>query len=798
MTRLIQTLLLAAVLVTALVHPASAQNRAATLTGRVVDQTGAAITRASISVRRDAAGFARQIASDGQGAFQLTDLLPGEYAVTVTSAGFTVAAERVTLQAGQTRRMELTLQVGSLNEDVVVLASEVSGNSERLRRLPGSVDVVDRETLDRGNVMTTNEALRKIAGVNVRDEEGLGLRPNIGIRGLNPTRSTKVLLLEDGIPLTYAPYGDNASYYHPPIERFERIEVFKGGAQIGYGPQTISGLVNYITPAPPSRSAGALHLAGGNRAYFNGHANYGNTIGKTGFLFDYMRKQGDGSRENLHSDLNDVNLKLTHAIGADQVWTLRSNYYSEDSNITYSGLRQAEWEANPRANPFKNDFFYVDRYGTSATHGYTLNGNIALTTNAYFTSFRRHWWRQSSNSGQRPNDSGDPNCGGMANLSTTCGNEGRLRQYYTFGVEPRLRVHHRAFGVTGEADFGVRVHFEQQNRRQENGATPTARSGELVELNLRDNQAYSTFALNRFLFGNWTLTPGFRIEHVRFERTNQLANSGTGATGETELTQFIPGVGVSHTLGDRATAFAGVHRGFAPPRTEDVITNLGGVVDLDPELSWNYEVGARTELARGVRFDGTFFRMDYENQIVPASLSGGVGATLTNGGATLHQGVEMVGRIDTAPMLNSMHNVSLRLAYTYVPVAKFTGMRFSNIGGFSNVSVGGNRLPYAPEHLLTLGVGYALPRGLDLQLDVVRSSGQFGDDLNTVAATADGQRGLIPGSTVWNSAVNYDLDRATVFFTIKNLLDDTFIVDRARGILPNMPRLLQVGVRARF
>ena len=534
---------LTAAIVAVTVQSSGAQGRSASVTGTVIDQTGSAIANASITVRRDAAGYARDLSADALGAFHLSDLLPGEYVIAAATPGFTVGTQRVSLQAGQTQRLRFTLQLGSLNEDVVVLANEVAGNSERLRRLPGSVDIIDRETLETANVLTTNEALRKVAGVNVRDEEGLGLRPNIGIRGLNPTRSSKVLLLEDGIPLTYAPYGDNASYYHPPIERFERIEVFKGGAQLAYGPQTISGLVNYITPTPPSRSAGAVHLAGGNRGYFNGHANYGNTIGATGFLLDYMRKQSDGSRENLHSDLNDVNLKLTRTVGGNQTWTLRSNYYSEDSNVTYSGLRQAEYEQNPRGNSFRNDFFFADRYGTSATHGHTLNGNIALTTNAYFTSFRRHWWRQSSNSAQRPNDSADPNCAGMANLSTTCGNEGRLRQDHTFGVEPRLRVHHRAFGMTGEADFGVRAHFEQQNRRQENGATPTARAGELVESNLRSNQAYSTFALNRFLFGNWTVTPGVRVEHVRFERTNKLANSGSGVSGTTELTQVIPGMG---------------------------------------------------------------------------------------------------------------------------------------------------------------------------------------------------------------------------------------------------------------
>jgi Fe(3+) dicitrate transport protein len=776
------------------VVPASAQSRPASLSGRVVDPTGAAIANASVTVRRQAVGYVHQLTADSQGAFQLADLLPGEYEVTVTSAGFTASTQRIPLQAGQAWGRQFRLQLGTLTEDVVVMAKEVAGSEERLRRLPGSVEIVDREMLERANVMTTNEALRKISGLTVRDEEGFGLRPNIGIRGLNPTRSSKVLLLEDGIPLTYAPYGDNSSYYHPPIERFERIEVFKGGAQIGYGPQTISGLVNYITPTPPSRRAGAAAVTGGNRGYFNGHANYGSTLGNTGFLLDYMRKQGDGARENIHSDLNDANVKLVRTLGSAQTLTLRNNYYSEDSNITYSGLREDEYRANPRANPFKNDFFYVDRYATSATHGYTLNGNIALTTNAYFTSFRRHWWRQSSNSGQRPNDASDPRCGGMANLSTTCGNEGRLRQYYTFGLEPRMRVNHRVFGIISETDLGVRVHFERQNRRQENGDAPDSRFGRLEESNVRLNQAYSTFLQNRFLFGAWTITPGVRLEHVRFERTNRLTNS----TGNTELTKAIPGIGVSHSVADRVTVFGGVHRGFSPPRTEDVISNAGGVIDLDPELSWNYELGARTELARGVRVDGTLFQMDYENQIVAASLAGGVGSTLTNGGSTLHQGVELMGRIDTAPMLNSLHNVSLRLAYTAVPVAKFTGARFSNITGFGNVSITGNRLTYAPEHLLTVGVGYAQPSGLDVLLEAVRTSQQFGDDLNTAAPTADGQRGLIPGYTVWNTAVNYDLGRATVFFTIKNLLDDTFIVDRSRGILPGSPRLIQLGMRTRF
>ena len=119
------------------------------------------------------------------------------------------------------------------------------------------------------------EALRKAAGINVRDEEGFGLRPNIGLRGLNPTRSTKMLLLEDGIPLAYAPYGDNASYYHPPIDRFDRIEILKGAAVNQYGPQTVGGVINYITPTPAEEPSAMLRATAGNRDYTNLHGRFG-------------------------------------------------------------------------------------------------------------------------------------------------------------------------------------------------------------------------------------------------------------------------------------------------------------------------------------------------------------------------------------------------------------------------------------------------------------------------------------------------------------------------------------------
>ena len=783
-----------------------AQPNKASVAGRVLDQNAATITGAQVTLRSKETNKETTLITNVDGAYRFNELLPGEYELTAFSRGFATTNQTIFLKSGETRDFDLTLQPSSLAETVVISSNYLLIDSERVARTPGAVDIIDNATLESSRVLSSSEALRKVAGLNVRDEEGFGLRPNIGIRGLNPTRSTKVLLLEDGLPLTYAPYGDNASYYHPPVDRFESIEIVKGSGQILYGPTTVGGVINYVTPAPPVSPAGYLTLMGGNRDYFNGHINYGATWRNTGLLFDYTRKQGELARQDQRSGINDLNVKSVSAFGMQHALTLKGNYYGERSNITYSGLTEAEYQANPRQSIFRNDFFDGDRFGGSITHAYVPSNDITVTTNVYGSIFYRDWWRQSSNSAERPNRlnilaGGDPDCRSMADLHSTCGNQGRLRKYYVRGLESRVRANFAFLGINNEADFGGRIHFETQDRQQQNGDTPNARSGVVVENNERKNSAYSVFFQNRLLFRQWTISPGVRVEHIKFQRTNRLANGGVGVTGRTELTQVVPGIGISYHPASRLTVFAGVHRGFAPPRTEDIINNAtGGSVDLDSELSWNYEVGMRSVPIRGIQLDATLFRMDYENQIVPASLAGGVGAAFTNGGETLHQGMEVTGRVDSGAIVSSPHNFYLRTAFTYLPIAKFTGTRFSNVSGFSNVSISGNRLPYAPEQLLNFSLGYSHSKGVNTFLEGVYVRRQFGDDLNTVNPTANGQRGVIPSYTVWNATFNYRAEalRSTFFITTKNLFDRTYIVDRSRGILPSSPRLMQAGIKFYF
>jgi Fe(3+) dicitrate transport protein len=716
----------------------------------------------------------------------------------------------------------------------------VIGTPERLMEISGSGAVVSAEDLRRSRVLNVNDALRMVAGVFPRDEEGAGARPNIGIRGLNPTRSTKVLLLEDGVPLAFAPYGDNASYYHPPIERFERIEVLKGASQVRFGPQTIGGVINYITPRAPDELTGRVTVQGGNRDSLALDGMIGGPLLGGRVLVHANHKQTAGNRDNQLLRFTDLFGKGEWEFGPDHSLTLKGSWFKERSDITYTGLTRAEFEADPRGNPFPrgNDTFHTDRYSFTAAHGWTMADGLVLKTTAYYHHFDRDWWRQSSNSNQRPNDASDPNCRGMANLLSGCGNEGRLRTYDTWGVESRATLDHAGFlglGIGGETEIGLRYHEEKQRRRQLNGDSADARvAGTSVNAGVRENQlryatALAAFAQSTLDFGRLAIIPGVRMEMVDFERRNLpvdilVGGRPSGAQtvetqGRTSLDQFVPGVGATFDVTDAIILYGGVHRGFAPPTVSDAINLAGGTVDLESELSWNWEAGVRGTLLPGLQADATFFVMEFDNQIVPQSVAGGVGATLTSAGRTLHRGGELSFSYSSRTAgLTGETDVFARAAITWLPTARYASTRIATAPCFDGRTPGtpvetgsgpvpcgvagdveGNRLPYSPEWLVGGAVGVE-HKGFTGQVEVVGQSDMFADDVNLVPVSPDGQRGRIPGWAVVNLAASYGPPdgKWEVFATARNLFNRTLIVDRSRGVTPGMPLTVQGGVTFRF
>lgn len=672
---------------------------------------------------------------------------------------------------------------------------EVIGTREAAERNPGSGQVLEGADLDSARVLTVNEALRKVPGVVVRDEEGFGLRPNIGIRGLNPTRSTKVLLLEDGIPAAYAPYGDNASYYHAPIERYEHVEVLKGVDMLRFGPQTIGGVINYVTPDPPDTLGGALRMAGGNRGGRTVQAE----LGGPGFLLDASWRAGDGNRDQLDLDQRDLNAKAQFAPGEHHTLVLRASLLREDSQITYSGITDAELRNFGRHyNPFGNDRFDIQRHGASLTHHWEVAERLSLTSNAYWFRFDRDWWRQASTTtdGQCGSAFTSARLAGQAVDVDACNSaQGRLRSYRTWGIEPRGRWQLDAAG-TARLEFGLRHHRERQDRLQVNASSPTGRSGTLAESNLRHTEAQSGFVQGRFLWGRIELVPALRYEDVDNRRRNRL-NSRVGAA---RLDAWIPGLGFIASLSDGWNLYGGVHRGFAPPRTEDLIDGNGGTVEVDAERSTNVELGLRGRLDAGGSVDLTAFRNDFSNQIAVGSIASG--NTPLAEGQTLYEGLELAGRLEQLDGERVAGNLYAQAALTWLATARQDSAFVAVATGQTVAGSGaGRRMPYAPELLATLRVGLAAGPW-DVSLEAQHVGGQFADFANTAVApvNGNGQIGRIADHTLLHATLNWqpaDLPFG-VYLTLKNLTDRFYIADRTRGIQVGTPRLYQMGVDYRF
>lgn len=622
-------------------------------------------------------------------------------------------------------------------------------------------------------------------------EDALGLNLNVGVRGLNPRRSSRVLLLEDGFPIHLAPYSDPSAHYQPPAQVLERIEVLKGSGQVLHGPQTIGGVINFVRRPPPVRNGGRASLSAENDGHRSGHIRLDRGAEGRSLGVDYSYREAQGPRENWKHRVDDLNVASALELRGDQRLLLRVGAYRQDSRVGESGLTQAEFETAPRLHPFPDDVFHLDRVVLHALLETPFFRNARLTTAAYGQWLHRVSWRQASDSRDR---FGTPRylerftCPEEARGPGECGNQGRPRTYRFAGVEPRLALPFTLGTILGETDLGVRLHVERVRRRRLQGDRPSARSGTLIQDNGIETAAVSAFAQNRLHLGAWEVTPGLRFEHVRATNLNLM----TDARERDDYSRWLPGLGAAVQLPRGLTVFGGVHRGFAPPRPADILEpRLGeGLVRVEPEVSWNQELGTRGRWGRGVEFEATLFRIDFGNQIVPGNAAG-EGPLLVNAGRTLHQGAEAWVRVDGASGI-SRSGPFLDVTYTWLPVADFADDRLSVVDGATPIQ--GKRLPYAPRHLVNVGVGIRTLGGVEVRLQADRVGEQFGDDLNTREGSADGRRGVIPPSTVFILGAEGRSGPLRLHVTVRNLTDSMHITDRLNGIMVGMPRTLNVGV----
>ena len=180
---------------------------------------------------------------------------------------------------------------------VEVLAEAKSITSGMFLRNAEPSDVVSKSELEQFNHTDIHKIVSRIPGVYIQEEDGLGLRPNIGVRGTGSLRMEKLNVMEDGILIAPAPYASPAAYYSPTAGRMEGIEVRKGSTQIKHGPFTTGGSLNYLSTSIPMEQHNSVSLEFGSFGKTVLHAKSGDTMGKLGYLVELFTDNTDGFKE---------------------------------------------------------------------------------------------------------------------------------------------------------------------------------------------------------------------------------------------------------------------------------------------------------------------------------------------------------------------------------------------------------------------------------------------------------------------------------------------------------------------
>ncbi|MCA1801335.1 MAG: carboxypeptidase-like regulatory domain-containing protein [Rhodothermaceae bacterium] len=799
----IKRILIPAIIILMLL-PAALIARQIAIEGRVVNEKGEPLSGTNIMIAQTTIGTI----SDQFGKFYLAGISSGTHRLVISYVGYEKAEREVEVVPGEISMVDVVL---SKTFDMPQI--ELIGASPgRFERVPGSASLITSSDIREVSAVSSNEIFRRISGVHAVEEEGLGLRANIGIRGLDPDKSRTVLVLEDGIPVALAPYGEPEMYYTPSMDRMAGVEVVKGSGSIIFGPQTFGGVINYLTANPPATPTTSLHLRGGQHGFFVGRIGYGTTVGNAGFQVNYLRKQGNNVGI-LDFSLNDLTAKFKLISGDRSVLGLKLGVYDENSNSTYIGLTQAMFDSGrfDFTHLAPDDQLSIRRYSLSATHDVFFSDNLRLRTTAYGYTTSRNWSRQDfDNSPVAGREyirtvGNTSQAGGAIWFRNQTGN--RNRQFEVGGIEPRLTANFEIGSTRNELDTGVRYLYERAFEQRINGQVISPTTGSLRDDEIRTGHAISGYVQNKIGFTDrFSVTPGVRIESFSYSREILRLNFvDVDITSEDYLLEVIPGAGFSYVLGEGSSFFGGIHRGFGPPRVKDAISSTGQSEELDAEKSWNFELGTRSRLNSNVSLELTAFWLDFSNQVIPVSESSGgqgvPGATgLTNGGSTRHYGIESGLILDNMNLLADNLRARFQGTFTWTN-ATFSEDRFVMSGGES-VNVKGNMLPYAPKYLVNGVLDFFLPSGIEAGLTATYIAEQYGDVLNLGDGSLNGRQGTLDSYLVLDARALVRIPRVTglsLSVAVKNLLDERYIVSRRpQGIRVGLPRFITVGLDFSF
>lgn len=690
-------------------------------------------------------------------------------------------------------------------EEVLIL-----GSKEDRSKLAGSGIQLDQSLIEKQSYTDLNQLISMAPGVYVREEDGYGLRPNIGIRGATAERSQKITIMEDGVLIAPAPYSAPAAYYITNAARLHALEVLKGPASIQFGPHTVGGAVNLVTRPASWESFAELDYTTGTDQFHKLLAETEFVSGNFSYMVDALHYSSDGFK-NLANDgdtgfeRNDFNIKVhwNPQTELKQTVVLKVGYADEDSQETYLGLTDTDFDLDPtlRYPSSGLDRFVSDHSQVHISHQVEFDSSLQLTSRVYRNEFNRSWNKFDGfidgpnaklvlSSPSEYLSAYEVLAGTRDSVSAglTIDVTDNDRAYSSDGIQFDLTKQFSFVGFDHNLDVGVRYHHDDVERNHQQRSYLMT-SGSLVSdgiarpskvINYAETDAIAIYLQDKFTRGDLTLSLGLRYEDIEGSVDNKLTDSVTSNAQSI----VAPGAGVHYQLSDKIGVLAGVYAGFSP-------AGPGGSA-AEAEESLNFEYGVRYE-AKTYSAEIIGFFSDYDNLLGRCRASDAncaVGEEF-NGGQVEIGGVEFNSQFELA--LSNAVSINSQLNFTYTESA-FQKSFLSQFSQWKLVKKG-DELPYVPKYVGRWQVGiessrWALNAALKYQHEM---------------REAPGVGSLIPGkqteslATLDLSATWFLNDDLNLRVMVRNATDESAIVShRPYAARPNLPRMLLAEVKYRF
>ena len=674
-----------------------------------------------------------------------------------------------------------------------------AANAEKVHKHAGARTIIDRKKMDESAVTSIRDALKQVPGVQVQDSNGTGgsdVSLNLGVRGLTSRLSPRSTVLMDGVPLSFAPYGQPQLSMAPvSMGNIESVDVVRGAGSVRFGPQNVGGIINFNTRAIPEKLSGSVGLTtefatGTDQLKYSPNLFIGGTMDNgLGLALLYSGTKGNGYREaNNHIDIDDIMLKSSYQFtNADSI-ALNLHHYEGRGEMP-EGLTTADYAKNPyQSNQYRN-YFAGRRSDVSVKYSHKDELNNFEILGYYVDSFRTSDLESAVEGTANSRISNSP------------------RDYKYFGIEPRYSRAYSLGNMNNEVTVGYRYLQEDSSEfsgRTAQYNTATGTPGERLANTSSEGgtKAHAVYIDNRFGLGALTITPGVRFESIKTHNDYTAFQNGkfiNTVHPKINSDEFLPSLAVQYNFNDQWNVFANAAVSFGPQQYNQLakvegnkaITTLDG---LHPEKSNNYEIGTKY-LGNGLNAEFTVFYLDFDKELLlerPDNIGTGI---WTNLGATSHKGVELGLSYDFGNLYDTLEGLKVYSNYTFTKAV-------SEAGKFA-----GKDLPYYSRHVGNLGLGYSFDKW-SVNADMFAQSKQHAPGSGNVyqtVETADGRTGDIPGYSTFAVRTAYDFGQdfygLKVAGGIKNLFDQEYFTrssDSTGGKYVGQPRTFYLQTSVDF